>query len=147
VADLSIVPVQPWHAEYVAAHLREADRAEVWALNRMTPELAVQRSLRAPGDAWVALIDEEPAALFGIASSSIVADEATVWMLATPILDRNARLFLHETPKLLAEMHSRWPRLVNTVHIDNRRTIRWLTWLGAVFDVHGNQVRFELCAR
>lgn len=147
MAKLDLVAVQPWHAEWIAADMRAADVAEVWALHHMTPEQALQISLSHPGDAWTALIDDEPVAIFGVVPVSMLGGCGVAWLLGSRALDRHWRVFVRQSKPLLAELFGRYDTLVNVVHIDNRKTLAWLRWLGAVLDVRGEQVRFELCAR
>lgn len=126
--------------------MRAEDVAEVMALGALTPRAALDLSLSHHGDTWTATFDGEPVAIFGVIPVSILSNAAIAWLLGTDLLVKHWRAFARVSISVLAEVHGRYPVLVNATHTENTLAIRWLRWLGAKVDIHGNEARFLLCA-
>lgn len=146
MVDIQFVPVEEWHVAHVAEHMRQEDREEVMALGGLTPRASLDLSLSHHGDRWTALFDGEPAAIFGVIPLSILSSAAIAWLLGTDALAIHWRAFAKVSIDVLTEVHTKYPVLVNATHIKNTLAIRWLRWLGAKVDIHGNEARFLLCA-
>ncbi|MDR1490602.1 MAG: hypothetical protein LBS65_09025 [Desulfovibrio sp.] len=58
---------RPEHIPAIAAHMRDADRREVWASHRHSPAQALEHSLSRSDLAWTGFIDEVPALMWGAA--------------------------------------------------------------------------------
>jgi hypothetical protein len=117
----------------VAANMRPADVAEVWALARHSPAEAVTRSLGLPGEAYAFLVDDEPLAVFGCAETSI-PDTGSPWLLGAVGVERHARQFLELGRSYVAHWAHEYTDLYNVVDARNERSIDWLGRLGFVFD-------------
>lgn len=146
MVEIRFVPVEAWHVEHVAEHMRQSDRDEVRALNDLSPREALDLSLSHRGEAWTALFDGEPAALFGVVPLSLLGGTAIGWLLGTTLLETHWRAFAKASRERIREVLTRFDVLINITHVDNTLSLRWLAWLGATFDVQGIRVRFELCA-
>jgi hypothetical protein len=117
----------------VAANMRPADAAEVWALARHSPAEAVRRSLEIPGEAYAFLAGDEPLAVFGCAETE-VAEVGSPWLLGAEGVDRHARKFLELGRSYVAHWAHEYTDLYNVVDARNERSIDWLGRLGFVFD-------------
>lgn len=126
-----IMPVQRWHAYYIARYMREADRMEVWASNQLVPREAIFKSLevshvrKATGTA-----DGVPICIFGIGQPTILSDEGSPWMLATDGLAQHAKPFLQLSRRWMADVQKDYRLLANFVDARNTKSIKWLRWLG-----------------
>lgn len=140
---VEIARATPAHATHVAAHMRMADRDEVWASGRLTPGEAVARSIAATELPLAGLVDGVPACVFGIARRALLSDEGTPWLLGTDAIARHGRRFLRENRRVLPALAAPFALLVNHVDARNAISIRWLGWLGfeiepaAPFGIHG----------
>lgn len=140
---VDVLPATPAHAAHVAAHMRSADRAEVWASGRLTPDDAVTRSIAATALPLAGLVDGVPVCTFGIARRSLLSDEGAPWLLGTDAIARHGRRFLRENRRVLPTLAAPFALLINHVDARNAASIRWLRWLGfeiepaAPFGVHG----------
>lgn len=126
----------PATAEYgraVAASMRPADIAEVWALAHHSPLQAVERSLAAPGEQLAFLVDDMPLAVFGCTATAL-EDIGTPWLLGAVGVERYARQFLVLGRAHVARWASQYNDLINVVDIRNTTSIRWLRRLGFVFE-------------
>jgi hypothetical protein len=116
----------------VAANMRPADVAEVWALARHSPAEAVRRSLEMPGEAYAFLVDDEPLAVFGCAETA-QPDVGSPWLLGSVGVERYARQFLELGRQYVSRWASEYATLYNVVDARNERSIDWLVRLGFVF--------------
>ncbi len=135
MAILRVEPAEPGHIAPLAAGMRAADRAEIWASHRHTPDAGLAASLAASALAWAGLADDEPFCLFGVApAGSLLGGLGVPWLLGTDALPRHATGFLRFCPHYVAAMLAPFGRLANFVDARNRLSIRWLAWLG--FTLH-----------
>lgn len=124
-----IVPALPEHIPHIAAHMREADRREVWASHRHTPEEALAASLERSDLAWTGIISGQPAVMWGAGrKGSLITLTGSPWLLATPALEAMHKTFLGQCKSYVTKMQARFPRLENYVHAENRISQRWLRW-------------------
>ncbi len=129
-ANILIRPACLADARTLAPCLRQADRAEVWAAHRQTPEEALHWSVTHATHAWAGLADGDLVCLWGVCPASLLDREGIPWLLGSDAVKTHARIFLHRSRPLLAEMLRSYRRLTNRVDARNRVSIRWLTWLG-----------------
>lgn len=116
--------------EAMLPHIREADRQEVWAAGKLTPEIALRRGLAASDRAFTGVIDGEIVAMFGVTPGSILGGVGVPWMLGTEAIERHAVAFIRQSRPALWMMHARYDYLINFVDDRNKAAIRWLQWLG-----------------
>ena len=114
----------------VAANMREADRAEIWASSRSTPERAIRDSLRVSTAAWVGYYDGVPVCAFGVAPLNMVAGIGSPWLLGTDGLTQRPASFLRRCRPYVRKMLAVYPKLVNYVDDRNEASKAWLSWLG-----------------
>lgn len=127
----SIVPAAPEHIPSIAGNMRQADRREVWACHRHTPQEALESSLRRSEAAWTCLVHGRPAFMWGVARvGSLVSLVGAPWLLGTPDILTVRKEFLRQCPAYVDTMQKRFPRLENRVHAGNGISIRWLRWCG-----------------
>ena len=143
-----ILPAAPEHAGPIARNMREADRREVWASHRHTPEQALRFSLERSDLAWTCFVDHVPAFMWGAARmGSLVSCVGAPWLLGTDALGTVRREFLRQCPAFVGLMQKRFLRLENHVHAENTVSMRWLVWCGFVIErepVIMNNERFFL---
>lgn len=137
-----IVPADSDHVTHIAAHMREADRREVWASHRHTPIEALSRSLSGSARAWTCLVDRLPAFMWGVArKGSILSDTGIPWLLGTPTIHAVERQFIRRSREYVEAMHGAgFHRLENYVHAGNTASLRWLAWCGFTI---GAEVKFN----
>jgi hypothetical protein len=128
------VKALPEHIPEIAAHMRDADRREVWAYRRHTPEQSLRFSLSRSLVAWTGIIDGNPAAMWGVGGSSLLSFTGTPWLLATDALLDVRRPFLLHSRAFVRNMLHLFTRLENHVHAENTQAIRWLRWCGFTID-------------
>lgn len=139
---IEIVPATMAHARALA--LRPGDAMEIAALG-VTKEAALHDSMVRSLWAETYLVDGAPAAMLGLGLSAFVGGHGVPWMLTGPLCERHKKRFLVESRRQVARMLDRISPLVNYVHADYGRAVRWLEWLGFTLDppapLHGAPFR------
>ncbi|MFM0151447.1 hypothetical protein [Paraburkholderia sediminicola] len=128
--DSQVVPATLEHAIAMAPRMREADRAECWALARLTPLEALEVSVQTAVYAWTWLVDGEPACMFGVGARSMIGDTGTPWLLSTDLVAKYPMPFLRGYRTYLQKMRAIYPHLSNVVDARYTTCVRWLGWLG-----------------
>jgi hypothetical protein len=124
----------PEHIPAVAANMRAADRREVWAYRRHTPEEALRFSLSRSLFARTVVIAGRPALMYGVGAPTLLGSTGSPWLLATDAVYEVLFSFLKYSREVVRHMQSLFPRLENRVHADNALSLRWLQWCGFSID-------------
>jgi hypothetical protein len=132
VARIEILPATADHGRAVAANMRPADIAEVWALGRHSPLEAIERSLNVSGERWTFLADDMPLAIFGCSETTFSAI-GSPWLLGAVGVERFTRQFLELGQLYVSRWALQYHDLYNFVDARNERSIDWLGRLGFKF--------------
>lgn len=130
----AIRPATQDDLEYVAHHMREADRMEVAARSGRTPIESLRMGYERSTPHAYAGVDPNdlPMCIFGVVSDPNNLAGA-VWLLGTDEIVKQRYRFLRESRGFLSELLERWPLLHNLCDQRNRVHIRWLQWMGFEF--------------
>lgn len=131
--NIRVVEPLPWHAEYIAARMRQADREEIWASHKAEPLEALLKGMRAADSCYVVMVDEEPVVMCGVAPMVGDPSVGVPWLLGTDKILRYQRSLLRLCRPQLAAMRGKYVELVNYVSCTNTVSIRWLRWMGFSF--------------
>lgn len=140
---VSIVPATVGHAERIAEHLRDEDRAELVAA--VGPRLAaevVRESIERSMMARALLIDGEVAAIYGVAPS-VLPEAGIVWMVTGTLVDDHPRLFWEQCKRRLTDVFERYEAVFNWVDARYSRSLNWLRHLGFTVDSEPDAYGFE----
>lgn len=130
MADARVVEAQQEYMNHIADNLRKADLDEIKAAGNSSARECLANGLNVSSKCWVALIDDEPACVFGVAPISILGGVGAPWLLGTDKLFKVRRRFLTDSRIYFKEMLKLYPVLQNYVDARNSMSIRWLKWLG-----------------
>ena len=130
---IDLVPATALHIPFLAKHMRPDDIAECVAMGR-DPAGALFHGLSSSLWALTALVDDEPHAMMGVVSRSMIEGIGVPWMLGTERVYDHARELVRFGPTIIDEMHATFGYLENIVSVDNARAQRFLTHVG-----------FEIC--
>lgn len=124
---------KPGDIEHIVKHLRPADRAECAALGEYDVAGAIQRGLDSSVHSWVATANGEPALVMGVTPlGSLLADTGSPWMLGTHLVTKYGHALIRQSPAYIDQMLRAFPHLLNFVHAENTRAVRWLKRTGFV---------------
>jgi hypothetical protein len=68
--------------------------------------------------------------MFGVARLSLLTRNGAVWMLGSDKIDEFPITFLRHNKEYIQDMAEGYDLLVNYVDSRNKKSIRWLKWLG-----------------
>lgn len=130
-----VVPATIDLAIQVAWHMREPDVQELWSGFRVTPFMAVEKSMEVSRDTMVGLVDGCPVTIAGIATLTVLSTRGCPWLLSTSEVDdrRHSVALMLRSKRYLAWASRGFDALENYVDARNNRAIQWLRWLN--FDI------------
>jgi len=124
------VPPCQAHVRALAADLRREDR-ETAALCGIDPFVLYWTMMSRSPHCATALVDGEPAAMWGASVDSFVAAEkAHLWFVVAASVDRPAHIIARGAVPFVNAMQTCYSRLVTTVAWGHERDHRWVRWLG-----------------
>lgn len=132
--ESKIIPAEYDHIPWIAEHIREADRREMWNYAMLKPLAALARSLSVSEIAYTGFIDDEPVCMLGVARSGILSNVGRPWLIGTTKIEKHQILFLRKCKPVIEEMKALFPVMENYIAPDNTKAIRWLKWLKFEFD-------------
>lgn len=117
----------------LAPRMRDADVFEVRASGNYEPEQALLASMRYSERSWTLRIDDEIAAMWGIAPhpwSSFLAPAGIPWLLTSDVVDREWLVFARLCKPVVAEVMKKYHLLENQIHAQHTVALRWARWVG-----------------
>ena len=130
---ISVRPAKLNDCNTLGPRLRQADKEELKLSCGHGPETALTMSMIASEKPYVAVDEwDVPFAMFGVVDA-IDKGVGIPWMLGSSGIYRHAREFTNECKHWLETVSKGHDVLVNYVHAENHKAIRWLKWLGFKF--------------
>ncbi len=130
----TVVPTELSHIEELSHTMRSADVRECWAANHYAPYDALKHSLYHTNRPLTGLYNGSVMCIWGVGKITHLSKEGIPWMLTSNLVDTHYREFLMRGKSLIIDMKKEAVILLNMVDARNRKSIRWLKWLG--FTVH-----------
>lgn len=148
-SHLRVVPAIFEHIAPIAMNMRQADRDEVDAASGRSAFEAMEFSFKKSTRPMTVLIDDVPAAMFGVGDINILTGVGAPWLLGTDLVETQYVPFLRGSTRWRDQLLKRYSVLRNFVDVRNEASIRWLKWLGFTFSepipYRGHEFRmFEL---
>lgn len=143
----SIVPATRELVEELLLDLRETDRAE-FLLSRLSNEEFLNDALKARS--WVGLGDGKPVCFWGVTLQETPLVPPYVWMISSRHAEKFTLTFARHSVRIVRELLKEYGSLEGFVLESNKRSQRWLSWIGAkigpVVDLYpvGEVRRFQL---
>lgn len=112
----------------ILANLRfhEARTIEKLQLNAVD---SLDRAIRNEFPSFVCLIGEEPAAIFGGHTETLLG-ECRLWMLTTPLIERHQIPLLRASKRFVEWMARAYGPVVGMVDSEFEKSRDWLRWIG-----------------
>lgn len=131
-----VSPVTPEDTDELVRTMRRQDVEEVALMSGCTPAEIVPRSIAVSTVCYAMRIPDGPLlCIFGAAQRS--PSMASIWELGTASIDRHPIQFVRACPPALQLVMDALPDVdlfFNSIPTQNRRSMRWLKTLGAVFN-------------
>lgn len=103
-----------------------------------TPKQALRLALLTSDQAWTALVEGKPEAMFGVTTECALTRELVPWFLGTDAVYRHGRLLVSWGPVWLRKLGDSTATMRNLVSARNDRAIRLLRRWG--FEVGDDEV-------
>ncbi len=126
--------VEEGHIISLAKSMQKEDRDNAWAIGHLSPEQAIRHSVGVSIESETWLADEKVMAIRGVSRGTFLSPYACVWMLGAEGLASFSIPFLRGSKEWVERMLEQHSHLVNYVDGRNKRSLRWLKWLG--FTIH-----------
>lgn len=91
------------------------------------------RCLQSSVGLWAGFVDGEFVSITGLIPPTLLSNEAHLWLHTTPALKGHEFVFIRHSQRFIEEALKRYPTIVGITMADNEKAVRWLKWLGAVF--------------
>ena len=127
---VDVVETVPAHLPLIERAMRAGDRAEAVAMG-LDPGQALRQSLNGSIFCHTAFVDDEPAAVFGLAGA-LVGDTGHPWLATTPAIEKIPKTFLRCARIEVGYMLDAKPLLVNWVDARYYRAQRLLEAIGFI---------------
>tara|TARA_Y100000385_G_scaffold277914_1_gene325529 strand:- start:2834 stop:3301 length:468 start_codon:yes stop_codon:yes gene_type:complete len=132
-SDCTIAPADGYFdAAQIYEDMRMADMLECIGLG-IHPRHALEESYEVSEEAWT-ITDKDcrTVASFGVTQSNTTG-VGTIWLLGTYRIHNIKRTFIKHSKEWVARLMGDYKALTNIVCESNELSVRWLTWLGAVW--------------
>lgn len=85
-------------------------------------------------EVWAGYIDGELVCLWGLIPPSLISTQAYLWMHSNERVNEHKFLFVRHSQRMVEQMLKRYDVIVGHCVVGARNSIRWVRWLGGVFD-------------
>lgn len=86
------------------------------------------------GEVWTCWIDGDLVAIWGLIPPTLISRQAYLWMYSTDAVSQHKFLFVRHSQRVIERMLERYPTIVGHCLVGACDSIRWVRWLGGVFD-------------
>lgn len=121
---------RPEDGDYIASHIRASDRKEIYYLAALTPLQAIKTTAAVSEIAWTAKLDGRPILAFGVCRKTALSDIGMPWALGTDEADRQVSAYARHSRTFFDGVSRAFPVMENYALAENKRTLRWLKWMG-----------------
>lgn len=116
--------------EALQGRLRESDKQEILAASGFDPNKALMDSFMGSSLCWTVTKGGQVIAIFGAAGVSALSSVGMPWMLGSNELNRAGVEIVKVSMYYVKRMKDRFPILVNFIDARQKKSVRWLKWLG-----------------
>lgn len=117
-------------AYLMAPFVRAVDTDEIKVSYGSEPLDALIHGIRRSDTCKTVRVNDEIMMMFGIGRHTLVSDQASIWMLATSLIEDHPTKFLRGCGEELTEISRGFKIVENWCDARNKVTLRWLRWLG-----------------
>lgn len=126
---VEIVPARLVHVGPIASRIRDIDRLECEVFGHSAKQ-ALRNGVYYSDQAWTALVNGRPEAMFGCVTASAISGMGTPWFLGTDEVYRHGKALVMFGPYFVRAIVDSTPNLSNLVSSANDKAIRLLKLWG-----------------
>lgn len=113
---------------HILSNLRSHEVRAIEKLQLNAVDL-IARALRNEFPSFVCMVDNEPAAIFGGASETMLG-ECQLWILTTPLIEQHKVPLLRASKRFVKWMATTYGPVVGLVDSEFEKSRNWLRWIG-----------------
>lgn len=83
---------------------------------------------------WAGTVDGAVACVWGLVPPTLLSSQAYLWLYTTELVKEHTFLFVRHSQRAVEEMLDEYPTIVGHCIVGNNQAIRWVKWLGGVFN-------------
>lgn len=125
-----VISYKPHHLDYLIENIRDQDREEIEASSGVPYQATLKRIEKYCENIWVAKVDDDIIALFGIECSSEITKTGIPWFISTKDILKHKIIFIKHCKEVFEIISENYLNLVNYVDERNDLAKSWLKWLG-----------------
>lgn len=129
---IEIRPFRLEDIEQAVSFAREQDQLTA-AILEVDPREVLQKHYIAGDEMYSGLKNGQLIAVWGFHTNGLLSSSVYVWMLSTIEVEHAPREFAKETRRQMLSLLERFPTIIGNCLASHKRSIRWLSWLGAEF--------------
>lgn len=95
-------------------------------------------------DVRVGKVDGNLVCIWGVVPPSLLSNRAYLWLYVHERIKEHEFLFIRKSQMAVAEMLKDYDELYGVTDPKQRKTLRWLKWLGAQFTPNGKMLDFSI---
>lgn len=100
------------------------------------------------GEVWTGWVDDELVCIWGLITPTLISRQAYLWMYSTSAVQEHKFLFVRHSQRVIEQMLNRYESIVGHCLVGAKDSIRWVRWLGGVFDeANGPFMPFKIEAK
>lgn len=100
------------------------------------------------GEVWTGRVDDDLICVWGLIPPTLISRQAYLWMHTTSAVADHKFLLVRHSQRVIERMLTRYDTIVGHCRIGSRDSIRWMRWLGAVFEEpQGEFIPFRIEAK
>lgn len=119
-------------ARRAASRLRDIDRESIESFG-LNPADSIVNNVANSHYCLTGTVAGEVVCVWGVMATSLMSDKGLLWMVTTKDLDNNAFVFIRKSQIELEKIFKLYEELYGFVAVENKRSKRWLTWMGFEF--------------
>lgn len=126
MVEIVVTKADCWHAEALVKFLRPHEKFEFSLIDENAVD-ALEKQIE-KSDAYVALIDGQPACLWGLKDHGMAGTH--LWMVTSELVDKYPKKFLKESRKVVQRALKSHPMIYGYVDAKFEISCTWMEWLG-----------------
>jgi len=118
----------------IADDMRQDDIDEVWSSHHLSPMNALIDGVCESEICVIVTINNNPVVMLGLVIRNAVLGIGSPWLLGTNAALQHKREFIKNIDGVIDDMLNICPSLTNYVHVNNKKSIRWLKRIGFIIE-------------
>lgn len=139
---IEFVQAQVHHAGPVLMNMRAQERKTVAKL-RIDPLMLLQSTIEKGAPSFTCFIDDQPVAMFGLDSTSIIGANQWLWMITTAEVEKHQLPLLRWSKRFVQWAHKCYGPVGGMVDRENDISLKWLKWIGFTVVEDGEYIKLR----